>query len=204
MKTLIAIPCMETMETEFIKCLFRLRPVGEVKIEFLAGSLIYAAREKLCDKAIEEGFDYILWLDSDMIFEPDLMEILFAADKDFVTGLYFTRKMPWLPVIFKDLDVGGIGEGPRALQYTEYPKNELFEIEGCGFGAVLMKVDVALKVINKFRTAFTPMLGAGEDIAFCLRAKELGIPMYCDSSIKLGHITRVVSNEESYLATRKK
>lgn len=201
MKTLIAIPCMETLETEFVKCLFRLKPVGDVKIEFLSGSLVYAGREKLVDKAIEEGFDYILWLDSDMIFEPDLMEKLFATGKDFVTGLYFTRKMPWLPVIFKKIDVT-FGKQPTSEQYVDYPKEDVFEVDACGFGAVLMKTDVAIEVVKKFHTAFTPMLGAGEDIAFCLRCKELGIPMYCNSSVKLGHITRVVSNEASYLATR--
>lgn len=202
MKTLIAIPCMDTLETEFVKCLFRLRPVGECKVEFFPGSLVYAARENLCDKAIEEGFDYILWLDSDMTFEPDIMEKLLADDKDFVTGIYFTRKLPWRPVLFKELDAGGFGEPPKSEFYMEYPINDLFEIEGCGFGAVLMKTEVAEKIIRKFHTAFTPMLGAGEDVAFCIRAKELGIPMYCDSRVKLGHITRVVSNEESYLATR--
>ena len=31
-------------------------------------------------------------------------------------------------------------------------------------------------------------LGFGEDMAFCIRAKELGYPLWCDSSIQAGHI----------------
>ena len=32
------------------------------------------------------------------------------------------------------------------------------------------------------------MLGFGEDLAFCLRVKDLGKKVYCDSRIKVGHI----------------
>lgn len=202
MKTLIAIPCMETLETEFVKCLIRLKPVGDMKIEFLSGSLVYAAREQLCDKAIAGGYDYVLWLDSDMLFEPSLMEDLLACDKDIVSGLYFTRKFPIKPTIFKSIKYGMNGIGNEAEQYMNYPKHETFEIDACGFGAVLMKTKVLEDVVNKYHTAFTPVMGYGEDIAFCIRAKDLGYKVWCNSDIKLGHLTRMISNEDTFLATQ--
>jgi hypothetical protein len=39
----------------------------------------------------------------------------------------------------------------------------------------------------------------GEDITFCLRAQELGIPTHVDTSIKCGHEKPVVIDETLYL-----
>jgi hypothetical protein len=40
-------------------------------------------------------------------------------------------------------------------------------------------------------------MGFGEDISFCLRVKELGKKMYCDSSVKMGHVGQFVYDEDS-------
>lgn len=93
-KVLIAIPCGETLETEFVKCLFSIKAKADVSIEFLSGSLVYVARERLADKAIQGGYDYVLWLDSDMVFNGDILQRFLDLDKDFVSGIYFTRKLP--------------------------------------------------------------------------------------------------------------
>ena len=47
MKTMICIPCMDTMPVEFVKSLINLVPRGEVVPEFLSCSLIYKARNDL-------------------------------------------------------------------------------------------------------------------------------------------------------------
>ena len=70
MKTLIAIPCMDTVQTGFMLSLLQMRRVGEVGFSIISSSLIYDARNSIAKKAIEEGFDRMLWLDSDMTFEP--------------------------------------------------------------------------------------------------------------------------------------
>lgn len=200
-RILIAVPCGETLEVEFIKSLFRLQTVGNCSIEFINGSLIYVARERFCDKALRDGYDYVLWLDSDMVFEPSLLKQLIEDDKDMVCGLYFTRKFPILPTIFKTCKIGI--DGNEAEQYIDYPKDEIFEIEACGFGGVLVKTKVLEDVVKRYRTAFTPVLGGGEDIAFCVRARDCGYKIYCDSRVKMGHIMRTLSTEQSYLFAQK-
>ena len=95
MKTLICIPCMDMVHTEFMKSLLAMRRPGETKIVISQSSLIYDARNNMARQAVKGGFDRVMWLDSDMSFEPDLMERLSARlDEgcDFVSGLYFTRK----------------------------------------------------------------------------------------------------------------
>ena len=65
---------MDTVQTEFAQSLMRMKLVGDVQHAFLSCSLIYKSRNDLADMAIQAGADYVLWLDSDMVFEPDTLE----------------------------------------------------------------------------------------------------------------------------------
>lgn len=206
MKTLIAIPCFDKIDTSFAKSLLYMNTVGECEISFVTGTLIYDARDKIAEGAIEAGFDYILWLDSDMNFEPDLMEKMFASigDKDFMSGLYFTRRNEPKPCIFDKCraDVSAGEVIPTATSYYDYPLNSVFEIEACGFGCVLMKVSMLKEVTEKMGLPFMPAFGFGEDLSFCMRARQLGYKLWCDSSVKLGHNMIVESNEQMYMLRR--
>lgn len=203
MKTLICIPAMDSVNTSFMRCLLSLRPVGDVQFAITQSSLIYDARNILCVQAITGGFDRVLWLDSDMIFEPDLMERLSATLEkgyDLVSALYFTRKPPHRPVIYDGCRTF-VQDGKTrcaAIWFDEYPENEVFEIEACGFGGVLCTVELLNRIREKFGTPFSPIHGFGEDLSFCIRAADLGAKMVCDSSIKMGHSASFIVTEESY------
>ncbi len=200
MKTLIAIPCMDMVNALFMKSLLTMQLEGTVEFSLAIGSLIYDARNQLGYKAVSGGFDRVLWLDSDMTFEPDMFKRLSARvdeGAEFVSGMYFTRKAPIQPVIYKT--VGMEGNTPKAISFTDYPRDSIFEVAGAGFGAVMMTADLIRRVADKFGLPFSPVVGFGEDLSFCLRVTELGIPMFCDSSIKLGHIGHIEIDEKTYL-----
>ena len=61
----------------------------------------------------------------------------------------------------------------------------------------MMTVDLLRRVMDALGQPFSPVAGFGEDLAFCLRAKEVGAKLWCDSSIKLGHVGLTVYTEES-------
>lgn len=197
MKTLIAVPTMDTVPAQFAHSLAVLEKVDEVAVAFQVGSLIYAARNDLAQKAIEFGADQVLWLDSDMIFQPDTLKKLIAnKDKgDIISGLYFRRVSPFTPVIFDKLDIGE--QGTTFTEFTEIP-DEPFEVGGCGFGCVLTPTEIFIDVLNTYRTCFEPLKGAGEDLSFCWRARQRGYKIICDPSIKLGHVGHFVINEAFY------
>lgn len=202
MRTLIAIPCMDMCHTDFLRALLSLEVTGEVQYTFGQSSLVYDARNALAKVALEGSFDRILWLDSDMSFGSGLFKRFsehLDLGREFVTGLYVTRKTPVRPVIFKRCYITQPGKFPEAhAEYFEdYPRDDLFEVEGCGFGAVMMTVDLLRRVMNELGQPFTPVGGFGEDLSFCLRAKEAGAKLWCDSSIKLGHVGLTVYTEES-------
>jgi len=205
MKTLIAIPCMDMVHTGFMKSLLQMNRTGEIGFSIISSSLIYDARNSLAKHGVDGEFDRILWLDSDMEFSPDLFERLSndmdENDLDIVGGLYFTRREPSIPVVYQKVGYYHSDDDevtPVALNYYEYPQDQLFPCEGIGFGAVLVKVDLIKKVQEKHGLPFSPILGFGEDLSFCMRARDVGSEIYCDSRVMIGHIGLKTYTHEGY------
>ena len=204
MKILIAVPSHDYVHAEFNRSLMQLdRPAGTGFAQ-ITNTLIYNARNMIAQKAIETGFDRVLWLDSDMVFPHDTLTKLSAdmdEGRDFVSALYFTRKEPIKPCLHKELhwivkEDGWIDSG--ATCYYDYPQDQVFEIACCGFGCVMTSVDLLKRMVSISGTPFSPLMGMGEDTTFCWRATQHGEKLYCDSRIKCGHIGQKVYDELEY------
>lgn len=199
MKTLIAVPCMDYLEADFVSSLLDLRKVGECDTVLLKSSLVYDARNQAAEKAIAEGYDYVLWIDSDMTFDPDLMERMFESigDKNYLTALCFSRRPPFKPCIYKEITVKheGVGLLPTAENWYDYPRDTLTEIAASGFACVLQKVEMLDVMLTTYGVPFFPIAGLGEDLSFCYRAAQIDYKMYADTSIKVGHIMRMSVDE---------
>ena len=200
MKVLIAIPCMDQVPAPFAQSLAMIRKgENEAAVAFQMGSLIYTSRNSLAAKAIEMEADLILWLDSDMVFSPDLLlrlqKRMDEDELDIVTGLYFRRVPPFTPVIFDGLEM--TEKGCEWSEFTEIGTDP-FEVGGCGFGCVLMKAEVLMNVQGKFGCMFNPLNNMGEDLSFCWRARECGFKIVCDPGIICGHVGYSVINDKFF------
>ena len=201
-KTLIGIPCMDSIPTVTVKSLVGLSfDNGDVvEMSFTMNSLVYDARNSLAQKACENGYDRIMFIDSDMIFEEDLYKRLSARldeGYDFMTGIYFTRRTPILPVIYSDVYMEN--NTPTAVEFKDYPKDSIFKVSACGFGGCMMTTKMLLDIAKKYGLPFSPILGFSEDLSFCIRAREAGYNLFCDSSIKMGHKSHCIVTEAEYL-----
>lgn len=203
MKTLIAVPCMDMVAAPFAQSLATLEKVGESYVSFVVGSLIYDSRNTLVKQALSVGADYIMWFDSDMRIPADTMQKMIKHmdnGLDIVSGLYFRRQPKYNPVIFKKLEV--VDGKCTHEDFDDYPQDSLFKIDACGFGCVMTRVSVLEDIALKTGNWFAPIANAGEDIAFCLRAKQCGYDIWCDSSIKLGHAGNILVTEDMWQALR--
>ena len=203
MRTLIAVPAMDMLSTDFCRSCVGLQLSGEVQWTFSQGSLVYDGRNILADTAVREGFDRVLWLDSDMVFDSYLFRRLsehLDLGKEMVSGLYVSRKAPIHPVIYKSIRRDPLENGflPVAETFDDYPRDSLFPVAGCGFGAVMMTTELLRRLQAAYGLPFTPLPGFGEDLSFCLRVRELGAEMWCDSSIKVGHAGMAIYTEAEY------
>lgn len=207
-KILIAVPCMDQVSARFAQCLSTLKKVGKCTVSFFIGSLIYDSRNRLASMAVEMEADYILWLDSDMIFSPDTLERMVNIlevnkEVDVLSGLYFRRGHPFTPVLFSKLEVNE----DNILEWDDVHElpDGLFEVAGCGFGCVLMRTELLLDLASKEGGGvwFTPIANAGEDCAFCIRARREGYRIFCDPSIELGHLGYAPITRSFYEAIKK-
>lgn len=200
MKILWAVPCMDQVPAPFCQSLAQLQKIGECYLAMQMGSLIYTSRNTLATMAIQQEMDYVLWLDSDMVFDPDtlvrMMDTLQKNDLDILSGLYFRRTAPYSPVLFDKLEVRHDATCSWS-EFTSIP-DHLFEVGGCGFGCVLMKVDPFIDVQARFGNMFAPIGNTGEDLAFCWRARECGYKVMCDPSILCGHVGYTIINDQYF------
>lgn len=205
MKTMIAIPCMDQVQTEFAQSLAGMIPVGEIRHAFLSCSLIYKARTDLGRKAVAENTDFVLWLDSDVVFPNTLMHDMMEAieGRDIVTGIYHMRRPPFKPVIWKKLRHGLTPAENESEDWNDYPRDDAFEVEGCGFGCVMMRTSVLKTVLDKYHELFAPIPGYGEDLSFCIRARGCGYKIWAHPQIQIGHKSSIIVSDDTFQAYRK-
>lgn len=200
-KTLIAVPCMDQVPALFAQSLALLQKPENTTLVMKMGTLIYTSRHELANMALDMDADYIFWMDSDMTFRQDclmrMIQTLEENDLDILSGLYFRRVPPYTPVLFDRLEING-----NICSWSEFKglPEGLFEIGGCGFGCLLTKTDIFLDGLARYGNMFTPIGNNGEDIAFCVRAREMGYKIMCDPSMVCGHIGYVTVDDRFYNA----
>lgn len=149
-------------------------------------SFIHTARNYFAEKAIQLGFDYIWWVDDDCLL-PDNLDILpklLSHDKDIVITPYFLRKAPHSPGVLRASDFRR-PETYRNLRRDELHQG-LIEVDGGGTHCMLTKVSLFKEMPRPYFAL--PEFGGTEDMYMCLKAKEMGRKVYCDSDIEAGHI----------------
>ena len=201
-KTLIAVPCLDWMYTDFVEAWANMEKPEGTAFTFIKNTLIYNARNLIARQAVENGFDRVLWLDSDVVVEPDTL-IRLSADMDtgldFVTGVYFMRKNPTKPVVYSELYWRLSEEGAEAGQDSiDTIPSGLFEIAGAGFGCVMTSRRLLEDLVNRVGAPFTPLIGVSEDLTFCLRARDAGYKLWCDGRIQCGHIGTTQYNAQMW------
>lgn len=196
-KVLIGTPCMETLPIEYVNCLLQLKkPAGT---EYMADSmsLVYIARERIACHALEGGFTHVMFIDSDMVFPPDLITKLIGYDKDIIGAMAFQRKPPYGPCFYKKLTLGRPGE-ITCEPLTEYGRG-LYEIQGIGMACTLIKTDVFKTIYaQQGSESFAPISGYGEDMSFCLRARRAGLKIWVDTQTQAGHIGKLICTEDTW------
>ena len=196
-KVLIAVPALDVMPVQTAYSMLSLKRDCPSRFSFIVRASCADARNLLAREAIESGADRVLWIDSDMVFDDDIMIRLgedLDAGWDMVCGLYFKRELPVTPVIYRSIEA----TTGKCEVYADYPRDSLFEIAGCGFGAVMMTTELLTRA-DSFKTGpFTPLLHLSEDLSFCLRAGNAGARIGCDSRVKVGHVGQMVFGENMY------
>jgi len=125
----------------------------------------------------------LLFIDSDMVFTPQNVKAIenHLKEKDIVTGVCVMSYEGHSASLFKNED------GKYKLVA---PQKELFEVDACGAAFLGISKNVLDLLVEPFEPLLDKTTGHqhGEDISFCIRAKEAGFKIWCDPELKIGHI----------------
>lgn len=158
----------------------------------------------------EIDYDYLMWIDSDIIFNRENFERLLEADKEVVTGWYVDKnQQPAFGFFYKEEKEYTETKQPFPLYDTNHlysfnkdfqveGKNQLYKIDWVGMGWMLIKKGVMERVQYPwFAPKFVRVPGKNkdeeviislsEDISFQLSLKEAGIDIWLDPLVRVGH-----------------
>lgn len=196
---------------------------GGGRLATQAGSNLAGPRNALVKGFLQESkADWLLMVDTDMTFRPDLLErLLEHADPvvaPIVGGLCFgfDDKGQVQPTLF-----GLVGDEmhPQVVRYHEWPPDSMFQVAATG-GACLL---IHRSALEKIRDVKVPTRGGkrgfndafpwfqevehdgqpvSEDITFCWRAGLAGLPLFVNTSVRLGHIKFRELTMDTYFAER--
>ena len=190
-KVLIAIPVYQYCQTETMQSVYELKiPFGiEIKLVFVKGYTVAAARNVLVDYSLKNGFDYTFFVDGDIILPPDALNKLLYSNAPIATGWYI-KKIPgqYIPELYRKKEDG------QYKNFRSLPENELLPVAACGFGCTLVKNGVFQKIgsNNWFEYVHGKNAICSEDINFCIKASEKGFAIIADTSLCCGHVGQIV------------
>jgi len=157
------------------------RQIHAISLAFATGTYIHTARQDLADLALQQGHDYVLWLDSDMRFPENTLLRLLAHNEDIVGINYSNRSVPPRFVAIKTIS-------PPERLVTDSKSTGLEEVESVGFGVTLVRTPVLDRLQDQrpvFRYDWLPENGqhVGEDVYFCRLAREVGFTVNVDHDL---------------------
>lgn len=181
MRVLVGTPVAKTVEERYAYSLFELckyetKRGTEIDLIIKRGPYIYHNRNEIVREFLRGSWEYLLQLDMDIIFKPEMLERLLRHGKDVVFGLY-TLMQAGKPIssVF-NLDgkpIGKHGEG-------------LIEVAMGGTGVCLVRRGVFEKVGEHWFDFSAEK--QSEDTAFCARVREAGFKLYADLDIETAHV----------------
>jgi hypothetical protein len=198
-RCVILVPVARHIEPHCALSLRQLEERGYPVRRLYGFAQIDAARNLMATEALGEGFEELMWIDSDIAFEPGSVDQLRSHGLPLVCGLYPKKVEKQFASHFL----------PGQTSITFGQGGGLLEILYAAAGFLLVRCEVfhdiqvqqALPVCNehlgqRIIPYFLPMYVAdqaghrylSEDFSFCERARRSGYRIVADTTIRLQHI----------------
>lgn len=197
----------------------RLMDDGGGFINLQSGPRIAEARSQICETFLThphyKSSEWILMADADMVFtEHDVRRVVEAADpaeRPIVGGLCYAGYSPesMYPTLYSLIEE----EGSWALdKVADFPENAMVKVGATGAAFLLVHRSALTKMYEAFHLLPNGQINSypwfveghvdhkgrqvGEDVAFCLRAHSIGLPVYVHTGVKIGHRKNIILTED--------
>ncbi len=169
------------------------------KFKFFTGNVgragVNYAREMMANEAIAQNMDYLFMIDDDMLLPKRCFERVYETmlkeKADMAAPICTQRVAPYYPVMYRHTVEEKDGVKHRGNQFIEeYEPNSVVQVDGFGFGVVLLSVPFLRKMQKLMPDGmFFSNRNVGEDIWFCMMARiKADAKIVVDTSVKVGHL----------------
>lgn len=178
-------------------------------IDLGSGPMVASARNEVAFTFLERTkAEIILMVDADMAFPPThvdrIVELVDADESPIVGGLCFVVGRsgilePTLKVT--DPEHGGL------KVVWDYPRDTLVSIDATGCAFLAVHRSVFVKLLETYGDQAFPLFADsthggipwGEDVTFCVRARQHGYPVKVHTGIRVGHVKPYIYTEDDYI-----
>lgn len=186
--------------------------VGEYVQRFIIQGNVLVFQRNECIQKMDG--DWILFIDSDMTWQPDAIKTLVMTrekfDLDIVGGLCFQRSAPYQPTMY--VKAANAEHGYTFLE--KWDEDTAIEVDATGMAFCLIHKRVFDRILVQQTGEGFPDLDTrkqmvpppffrwtgeyGEDFLFCREAKESGSRIFVDTAVKIGHVGDQMITEETF------
>jgi hypothetical protein len=143
-------------------------------------------KNRLLEKAMQDGYDYFFLVDSDTVVHPHTLERLLSREKEIIAEVLWTKwredgpEMPnaWMANFYEFGDVSP----------NKFRSPGVYEVGMVG-GCNLIHRSVMKAGVN-YNPIYNLSYTAWEDRAFCVRAAVHGFKIYLDTTLPATHLYR--------------
>lgn len=200
-KILIAIPSSSSsVNIDCVQSIYHMHIPNnvEVDIHFIQGYSCAQARNKAVSKAIDGGYNYILFLDNDQIIPMNALKRLLNHDKDIIAGYSM------MGVGDKRTNASFYVKGDPFGHYDFYTSEWLITgnnepciklVDAIGFSCILIKTSVFNDLPYPYfkYVEYKNKSVLSEDLYFCDSvSNKRGFKIYCDTCLHIGHQKTII------------
>jgi GT2 family glycosyltransferase len=170
----------------FTECLANLAKPTPTKVVVKTGIDVAINRRNIVREALEGSYEWVFFVDDDMVFPSHLLGELLDHELPIVASLYLNRVPPFYAMAFGEKIEKDGKTVWLPVSLNGAPASGLAEVVAAGTAGMLVRREV-FEAID-YDTWFVQD-GTSDDIAFCERVTEAGFRIYVDLIARMGHIS---------------
>lgn len=185
--TLVAILTRELVTTRWAFSLRTLKVPPNSNIAVYAGMPYDHARNTACEAMLQQGYEWLFFLDDDVIMPDDGLLVLRGLNLPIASGVYYRRHEPVLPCAL-------VARPDGARQWVPgVEPGTLMHVDLVGAGCLLIHRSVLEKMPAPWfewwsdRKDLPEPERLSEDFAFCYKARKMGLTIVLDGRVICMH-----------------
>lgn len=208
-RVLIAISTAETVAHEVMQSIYELEIPKDIEttLKIIHAYNIADGRNNLVNYMLANGYDYILFVDNDVILPKNALVDLYNMQWYISTGTYPRKEMQTITSDVQYTTLYNHNERnlevycPTFMPVTCLQKGKITPVDCCGLGCTLIRKDLFEHIEQPYfffahegnpSSNNTDEYCIGEDMYFCRKVLRAGIQIWAHGSVLCGHLGKFI------------